>query len=86
MTDQPNTATLEHAIRECLSPEGVAAVIAYLRAADMHRPKEPGQRAALREVKWLADRLTATSRCASIVANGIRPSARNAPRADVRGW
>jgi len=59
MTDQPNSAALEHALRECLSPEGVATVIAYLRAADMHRPKEPKQLAAVREVEWLADRLTA---------------------------
>ncbi len=58
MTNQQTTAALEHAIRECLSPEGVAAAIAYLRAADMHHPEEPRQRSALREVEWLADRLT----------------------------
>ena len=59
MTDQPNTAALEHAIREHLSPEGVATVIASLRTASIHCPKDSRQREALREVEWLADRLIA---------------------------
>jgi len=47
----------EHTIRENLSPEGVAMVIAYLRAATGERPQtEAGQR-ALQQVKWLADTL-----------------------------
>ncbi len=57
MKDQANIATLEHAIREHLSPEGVAAVIATLRTANTQRPTDARQRDALQEVAWLANRL-----------------------------
>jgi len=57
MTEQPNTASLERAIRENLFPEGVAAVIAILRTANISRPKDARQRDALQEVAWLANRL-----------------------------
>ena len=48
----------ETVIRDNLSPEGVAAVIAFLRPASMGRPASDAQCRALREVEWLADALT----------------------------
>lgn len=50
----------EKAIRENLSPDAVATTIAYLRAAEFgNQPRDPRALAALREVEWLADTLTA---------------------------
>lgn len=47
------------AIRDNLSPDGIATAIAFLRAAESgNRPTEPRAIAALCEVEWLADTLT----------------------------
>ena len=52
-------AAFEKAIRENLSPDGVAAAICYLRCAEFgNRPTNERALAALREVEWLADTLT----------------------------
>jgi len=49
----------ERAIRDCLSPDGVATAIAWLRAAESGNiPSDERALAALREVEWLADVLT----------------------------
>ena len=47
----------EKVIRDNLSPEGVAAVIAFLRTASVNAPTTEAQRRALAEVEWLADTL-----------------------------
>jgi len=52
-------AAFERVIRENLSPDGVAAIICYLRCAEFgNQPDSERALAALREVKWLADTLT----------------------------
>ena len=50
-------AAFETAIRENLSPEGVAAIIAFLQPASMRRGQNETQRAALRQVEWFANTL-----------------------------
>ena len=58
-TEAIDQAAFEKAIRENLSPHGVAAIICYLRCAQLgDRPTNEQGVAALREVKWLADTLT----------------------------
>ena len=47
----------ETVIRDNLSPEGVTAVIAFLRTASLNQPTNDDQRRALLEVQWLADTL-----------------------------
>jgi predicted O-methyltransferase YrrM len=48
----------ENAIRDNLSPEGVATIIAFLQPAMSHKPRTDDARQALREVKWFIDTLT----------------------------
>lgn len=58
-TTMGGAATFEKAIRENLSPDGVAAAICYLRLAETgNRPTSDRAIAALRQVEWLADTLT----------------------------
>ena len=65
--NQPETAdqqaareALETAIRDNLSPEGVAAIIAFLQPATMYRaPNEQGKRALI-ELEWFAEVLLNT--------------------------
>lgn len=47
----------ESAIRENLSPEGVAMTIAFLRTAGSFRSDNPANERAQRQVAWLADTL-----------------------------
>ena len=47
----------EKVIRDNLSPEGVAAIVAFLQPAAMKRPTTEEQRKALLEVEWFADTL-----------------------------
>ena len=57
---EPNraaTKALQDAIRDNLSPEGVAAVIAFLQTDTVNQPQTEEQRRALVEVNWLADTL-----------------------------
>ena len=52
-----NQEAFESAIRENLSPEGVAMTIAFLRTAGYFRSDDPASERALRQVAWLADTL-----------------------------
>lgn len=47
----------EKVIRDNLSPEGVAAVIAFLQSAAFYRPANEEAMQALRQVEWLANTL-----------------------------
>jgi hypothetical protein len=59
MSGAVDQAVFEQAIRDNLSPDGVATVIAWLRAAESgNQPADERALAALREVEWLADTLT----------------------------
>ena len=52
-----NQAAFEKVIRDNLSPEGVATIIAFLQPATMYKgPTEEAQR-GLRELEWLANTL-----------------------------
>lgn len=51
-------AAFESAIRDNLSPEGIAAVIAFLQPAAFYKPANADAIAALQQVEWLADTLT----------------------------
>ncbi len=51
-------AAFEQVIRDNLSPEGVATVIAFLQPAAFYKPANDDAMRALREVEWLADTLT----------------------------
>ena len=49
----------EKVIRDNLSPDGVATIIAWLRAAESgNQPSDERAISALAEVEWLADALT----------------------------
>lgn len=48
----------EGVIRDNLSPEGIATVIAFLQPAAFYRPANEAAKQALRQVEWLADTLT----------------------------
>jgi hypothetical protein len=52
------TAALQDAIRDHLSPEGVATIIAFLQTARSAKPQTDEQRKALAEAEWFADVLT----------------------------
>lgn len=45
-------------IRDNLSPEGVAAIIAFLQSAAFYKPANVGAKRALCQVEWFADTLT----------------------------
>lgn len=47
------TENMTEAIREVLSPEAIALIVAYLDSAECRHP------GARREVRWLVDQLTA---------------------------
>jgi len=47
----------EAAIRENLSPEGVATIIAFLQPATMQKGPTEEARRGLRELEWFADTL-----------------------------
>jgi hypothetical protein len=57
-TGDANVGALTTAIRECLSPEAVATVIAFLQPAAFYKPANDDAMKALQEVEWLADTLT----------------------------
>jgi len=48
---------LEDAIRDNLSPDGVAAIIAFLQPADSWKPANEQATQAFRQVRWFADTL-----------------------------
>ena len=45
----------EKAIRDNLSPEAIALSFAFLQVTEMYEPKTDRQRAALKQVQWLAE-------------------------------
>jgi hypothetical protein len=57
-TGAVDQAAFEQAIRDILSPEGVAAIIAFLQPAAFYKPANEDAVQALRQVEWLADTLT----------------------------
>ena len=52
-------AAFEKVIRDNLSPEAVATLIAFLQPAAFYKPANNDALQALRQVEWLADTLTA---------------------------
>jgi hypothetical protein len=48
----------EKVIRDNLSPEGVAAIIAFLQPAAFYKPANEEAKQALCQVEWFADTLT----------------------------
>ncbi len=58
MTGAVDQTAFETAIRENLSPEGIAAIIAFLQPAAFYKPANADAIAALQQVEWLADTLT----------------------------
>jgi hypothetical protein len=57
-TGAVDQTAFEQAIRDNLSPEGVATVIAFLQPAAFYKPANADALAALQQVEWLADTLT----------------------------
>jgi len=57
-TGAVDQAAFESAIRDNLSPEGIAATIAFLQPAAFYKPANADALAALLQVEWLADTLT----------------------------
>jgi hypothetical protein len=62
--DQPETAyqktsreALENALRDTLSPEGIATILAFLQPATMQRPRNEEQGKALCELEWFTETL-----------------------------
>ena len=52
-------AAFEKVIRDNLSPEGVTAIIAFLRPASSYAPATDEGKQALQQVGWFADTLQA---------------------------
>ncbi len=48
----------EQVIRDNLSPEGVAAIIAFLQPASFYKPANEDAMKALQQVEWFANTLT----------------------------
>ena len=48
----------EKVIRDNLSPEGVATIIAFLQPAAFYKPANEGAIRGLQQTEWLADTLT----------------------------
>lgn len=57
MSGAVDQEAFDDAIRENLSPAGVAAIIAFLQPATMNRPTTPEQKQALQEVEWFTNTL-----------------------------
>jgi hypothetical protein len=51
-------AAFEKVIRDNLSPEGIATIIAFLQPAAFYKPANEDARRALRQAEWFADTLT----------------------------
>jgi len=59
-SDDPNTIdheALKNMIRDHLTPEAVATIIAFLQPAALHKPASADARQALKEVEWFTDTL-----------------------------
>lgn len=58
MSGAVDQEAFERVIRDNLSPEAVATIIAFLQPAAFYRPANEEAMQALRQVEWLADTLT----------------------------
>ena len=58
MSGAVDREVFEKVIRENLSPEAVATIIAFLQPAAFYKPANENARQALRQVECLADTLT----------------------------
>ena len=57
MSGAVDQETFERAIRENLSPEGVATIIAFLQPATMAKARTEEAKRGLRELEWFANTL-----------------------------
>ncbi len=58
MSEAVDQEAFEQVIRENLSPEAVATIIAFLQPAAFYKPANEDAMQALRQVEWFADTLT----------------------------
>ena len=58
MSGAVDQEAFEKVIRDNLSPEGVASIIAFLQPAAFYKPANEEALRALRQVEWFADTLT----------------------------
>jgi len=58
MSGAVDQEAFEKVIRDNLSPEAVATIIAFLQPAAFYRPANEEAMQALRQVEWLANTLT----------------------------
>lgn len=58
MSGAVDQEAFEKVIRDNLSPEAVATIIAFLQPAAFYKPANEAAMQALRQVEWLADTLT----------------------------
>jgi hypothetical protein len=58
MSGAVDQEAFEKVIRDNLSPEGVATIIAFLQQAAFHKPANDDALNGLRQAEWLADTLT----------------------------
>jgi len=58
MSGAVDQEAFERVIRENLSPEGVATIIAFLQRAAFYKPANEDAIQTLRQVEWFADTLT----------------------------
>ena len=53
----PDQEAFQNIIRDHLTPEAVATIIAFLQPAALHKPASADARRALKEVEWFTDTL-----------------------------
>jgi hypothetical protein len=58
MSGTVDQEAFEKVIRDNMSPEGVATIIAFLQPAAFHKPANDDALNGLRQAEWLADKLT----------------------------
>jgi hypothetical protein len=58
MTGAVDQEAFDKVIRDNLSPQGIATIIAFLQPAAFYKPANDQAAQALRQVEWLADTLT----------------------------
>ena len=59
MSGTVDQEAFEKVIRDNLSPEGIATIVAFLQPAAFYKPANEDALQALRQVEWFADTLTA---------------------------
>lgn len=58
LSEAVDQEAFEKVIRDNLSPEAVASIIAFLQPAAFYKPANKDAMRALQQVEWLADMLT----------------------------